>query len=98
MACEIGVLKEAFGSDADPDAAPVNTVVRAAIDAMRTAGAVMVDISLPDVMDHVIETSLYLTHSRHDINAFLAARPGSCLWLDRRHQGGWQVSSGAGPV
>ena len=72
----IGVLKEAFGNDADPDAAPVNAVVRAAIDAMRTAGAVMVDISLPDVMDHVIETSLYLTHSRHDINAFLAARPG----------------------
>jgi amidase len=35
-----------------------------------------VDISLPEVMDHVIETSLYLTHSRHDINAFLEARPG----------------------
>jgi Asp-tRNA(Asn)/Glu-tRNA(Gln) amidotransferase A subunit family amidase len=26
-------------------------------------------------MDHVIETSLYITHSRHDINKFLAARP-----------------------
>lgn len=71
----IGVLKEAFGSDADPDAAPVNAVVRDAIAAMQAAGAVMVDISLPNVMEHVIETSLYLTHSRHDINAFLAARP-----------------------
>ena len=72
----IGVLKEAFGADTDPDAAPVNVVVRAAIAAVAAEGAELVEISLPNLMDHVIETSLYLTHSRHDINAFLAARPG----------------------
>lgn len=71
----IGVLREAFGSDADPDAAPVNVVIRAALDAMSAAGAELVEISLPSLMDHVIDTSLYLTHSRHDINAFLGARP-----------------------
>jgi Asp-tRNA(Asn)/Glu-tRNA(Gln) amidotransferase A subunit family amidase len=72
----IGVLKEAFGDDANPDSAPVNAVIRTALATMQKAGAELVDISLPNVMDHIIETSLYLTHSRHDINAFLAARPG----------------------
>lgn len=26
-------------------------------------------------MHHIVETSLFITHSRHDINAFLASRP-----------------------
>lgn len=72
----IGVLKEAFGSDTNPDAAPVNAVIRASLAEMQAAGAELIEISLPNVMDHVIGTSLYLTHSRHDINEFLAARPG----------------------
>ncbi|GAN75981.1 amidase [Acidisphaera rubrifaciens] len=71
----IGVLKEAFGSDDDPDCAQVNAVVRGAIGAMEAAGATIVEISLPNLMEYVVETSLYITHSRHDINAFLAARP-----------------------
>ena len=71
----IGVLKEAFGSDEDPDCAAVNGVVRAAIEAIRGAGAEIVEVSLPNMMDFIIETSLYITHSRHDINGFLAARP-----------------------
>ena len=70
----IGVLREAFGSDDDPDCAQVNAVVRAAIASMQRAGATIVEVSLPDLMHHVIETSLYIMHSRHDINAFLAAR------------------------
>lgn len=71
----IGVLQQAFGSDADPDCATVNQVVRTALAAMTDAGAQLVEISLPNLMDHIIETSLYITHSRHDINGFLAARP-----------------------
>jgi amidase len=71
----IGVLKEAFGSDEDPDCAQVNAVVRAAIDEIKAAGAEIVEVSLPNLMDFVVETSLYITHSRHDINAFLSARP-----------------------
>ena len=34
----------------------------------------LVDIEIPNVIDHIVETSLYLTHSRYDINRFLAAR------------------------
>ncbi|GGC54184.1 amidase [Chelatococcus reniformis] len=71
----VGVLKEAFGSDEDPDCAQVNAVVRAAIGEIKSAGAEIIEVSLPNLMDFVVETSLYITHSRHDINAFLASRP-----------------------
>jgi amidase len=71
----LGVLKEAFGGDENPDCRQVNAVVRSAIEQMKWAGAVIVDVSLPNLMDHIIETSLYISHSRHDINAFLASRP-----------------------
>jgi Asp-tRNA(Asn)/Glu-tRNA(Gln) amidotransferase A subunit family amidase len=71
----LGVLREAFGPDDNEDCAQVNAVVRGAIDAMRAAGATIIEVSLPDLMPHIIETSLYITHSRHDINRFLAARP-----------------------
>jgi amidase len=71
----IGVLREAFGSDSDPDCAEVNKVIRAAIKAIEAAGAEIIDVSLPNLMDFIIETSLYITHSRHDINAFLGSNP-----------------------
>jgi Asp-tRNA(Asn)/Glu-tRNA(Gln) amidotransferase A subunit family amidase len=71
----IGVLKEAFGSDEDPDCAQVNAVVRAAIAQIKSAGAEIVEVSLPNLMELVVETSLYITHSRHDINKFLSSRP-----------------------
>lgn len=71
----IGVLAEAFGSDDDPDCAEVNRVIRGAIESIKSAGAEIVEVSLPGLMDFIIETSLYITHSRHDINAFLASRP-----------------------
>jgi amidase len=71
----IGVLREAFGSDSDPDCAQVNKVIRAAINAIAAAGAEIIDVSLPNLMDFIIGTSLYITHSRHDINAFLARNP-----------------------
>jgi amidase len=71
----VGVLKEAFGSDSDPDCAEVNGVTRSAIEKINGAGAEIIEISLPDVKELIAETSLYITHSRHDINAFMAARP-----------------------
>jgi Asp-tRNA(Asn)/Glu-tRNA(Gln) amidotransferase A subunit family amidase len=70
----IGVLTNAFGSDDDPDCAAVNAVVRASIATMQAAGAEIIEVSLPNLMDFIIETSLYITHSRHDINKFLASR------------------------
>jgi amidase len=71
----VGVLKEAFGVDDDQDCAQVNAVVRSAITEMKKAGAIIVDVALPNLKQFIEETSLYIIHSRHDINAFLATRP-----------------------
>ena len=71
----LGVVRNVFGDNSNPEAAAVNRVVEKALAAIKSAGAKLVDIEIPNVMDHIIETSLYLTHSRHDINKFLAARP-----------------------
>jgi amidase len=78
----IGVLREAFGSNDDPDAAPVNEVMEAALAALAAGGATLVDpVTIPTLMDYVLETSLYITHSKHDLNAFLASR--SAIPYDR---------------
>lgn len=71
----IGVVRQAFGDGADPNAAAVNALMEQSLDAMRAAGGKTVDVVIPD-LDHYVEyTSLYITHSRHDIDAFLAKRP-----------------------
>ncbi len=74
----IGVLRDAFGADDDPDSRQVNGVVGEAIEAMRGAGAEIVDpVNLPDLMHFIGVTSLYLSQSRYDIDRFLSGRPGS---------------------
>ena len=73
----VGVLRQAFGADDNHAASAVNALMETALDCMRSAGARTVDIVVPD-LDHYIEyTSLYITHSRHDIDRFLAARPNA---------------------
>jgi amidase len=72
----IGVLREVFGADDDPDSGTVNEVVQAALNEFQAAGATLIDpIEIPDLVDLIMLTSLYLTHSKHDIDAFLAANP-----------------------
>lgn len=71
-------MREAFGSDEDPDSREVNRVVGEAIDAMREAGAEIVDpVSVPELQHYIGITSLYLSQSRYDIDRFLSERPGS---------------------
>ena len=72
----IGVIREVFGSEDNPDAAAVNRVIEAALEAMRSAGAELVDVESLDLTHWIVFTSLYITHSKHDINKFLASRPG----------------------
>lgn len=71
----IGVVRSAFGASSDPEAACVNEVVEAAIKAMATAGAKMVDVEIPDLMHYIVYSSLYINHSRSAIDAFFASRP-----------------------
>jgi amidase len=72
----IGVLRQVFGSPADPDRAAVNAVIEGALDVMRGAGATVVDVEIQALDDFMVATALYLTHSRHDLDRFLAERPG----------------------
>ena len=71
----VGVVREVFGGATDPQAAEVNTVIEAALAAMTAAGATLVDIEIPDLQHYIELSSMYVTHSRHDIDGFLAARP-----------------------
>ncbi len=71
----VGTLREAFGGDDVPGASAVNSVIDSALESMRSAGAEIVEVSIPDLWDQIIFTSLYITHSRHDLNAFFASRP-----------------------
>lgn len=70
----LGVIRNAFGSDDDPACASVNKVISAALDVAKDAGAELIDVEIPDLMEHILATSLYLSHSRYDINQFLASR------------------------
>jgi amidase len=74
----IGVLETGFGSDGDPDAAPVNRAVRAALAQLRELGvATTPELQINDLADWIANTSVYLRQSKSDINDFLARRPGA---------------------
>jgi len=71
----IGLVRNALGADDDPYAAPVNTIVRSAVAAIRNAGAEVVEIEIPDLLHHIVATSMYVNCSKYEINEFLLARP-----------------------
>jgi amidase len=72
----IGVLRQAFGDPNAPDGAAVNEVIEQTLKALAAAGAVLVDVEIPDLDRYVAYTSVYYTRSLQDMNTFLAARPG----------------------
>lgn len=71
----IGVVRNAFGADDDPNARPVNDVIGSALTELSAGGATLVELEIPDLADWIVQTSLYLTRSKYDIDRFLAARP-----------------------
>ncbi|MCM3631119.1 amidase [Paenibacillus glycanilyticus] len=74
----IGVLSDAFGPDTDPDCAPVNEQVRAAVEWLKASGVEVVEgLSIPDMAQWTEDTSLYITQSKNDINRFLSKRPNA---------------------
>ena len=70
----LGLVTNALGADSDPDSAAVNDIVHAAADAIRAAGGEVVEVTIPNLADHIAATSQYVARSKHDINAFLAER------------------------
>jgi Asp-tRNA(Asn)/Glu-tRNA(Gln) amidotransferase A subunit family amidase len=66
----LGLVTNALGDDP-----AVTEVVGAAVEAMRGAGAEVVEVTIPNLAEHIAATSQYVARTKHDINAFLAARP-----------------------
>jgi len=71
----IGVLRERFGSDDNPDAAPVNALVEERLEQFREAGAELVDpVSIADVEEQIQDTEVYEYYATIHLNAFLEER------------------------
>lgn len=71
----IGVLREAFGSEDNPRAAPVNDIVETALDTMAGTGAELVDpVTIPDLTEQIEETTVYAYYATLYLNEFLAER------------------------
>ncbi|MFB0833931.1 amidase [Arthrobacter halodurans] len=71
----IGILRQAFGDDSDPDGAKVKETIERALSDLREAGAELVDITIDNLDDQVGFTSLYTTRSQSDMDEFVGARP-----------------------
>jgi Asp-tRNA(Asn)/Glu-tRNA(Gln) amidotransferase A subunit family amidase len=71
----IGLVTNALGRDDDENEGPVNEVMRDAVEALRGAGAEVIEVQIPNLMDHIMATSLYVARTKYDINQFLAERP-----------------------
>lgn len=71
----IGVLRSAFGSDDDPNAAPVNQVISTALTELTAGGAELVDVTIDDLTGWIVRTSMYTIKSKYDIDKWLAGKP-----------------------
>jgi amidase len=72
----VGVLETGFGSDANPDAEPVNRVMRAAISRLEQLGVSMTpELEIADLPAWISATSVYAMQSKADIGEFLSNRP-----------------------
>ena len=58
----IGVIREVFGDNKDPESAAVNQLMEQALEDIRSAGATTVDVEIPDLEHYLDYTSLYVTH------------------------------------
>ena len=76
--CRIGVLETGFGGDDNPDAEPVNEVIRGAISWLDELGVSTTrELEIADLAEWIDATSVYVKQSKADITAFLAQRPGA---------------------
>ena len=85
----VGVLRDGFGDDENPAAAPVNDVIERALTTMRNLGATLVDpVAIPDLETSLEETMLYILQSKRDLNAFLEERETPADSVDELYESG----------
>jgi Asp-tRNA(Asn)/Glu-tRNA(Gln) amidotransferase A subunit family amidase len=74
----IGVARELFGSNADPEFAQTNAIINAAITQMQGLGATIVDnVTIPGLADILASPSLSAFEFRDNFNDYLAAEPNA---------------------
>ncbi|MBD0269378.1 MAG: amidase [Cyanobacteria bacterium Co-bin8] len=71
----IGVVREVFGLDSNPESAKTNAVINQAIDALIGLGAAVEDVTIPNLAEILSFPSLSGFEFKRDLNAYLAARP-----------------------
>ncbi|WP_254546922.1 amidase [Halomarina pelagica] len=85
----IGVLRDGFGDEDDPAAAPVTRVVDEAIVTMRNSGAELVDpVEIPNLSGYLEDTMLYVLQSKRDIDQFLEEIDGPVDSVDELYENG----------
>jgi Asp-tRNA(Asn)/Glu-tRNA(Gln) amidotransferase A subunit family amidase len=71
----IGVVRQLFGPDSDPQCRAVNAVIGTAMAKIQTIGTIFVDVDI-DNLDHFLSYGqIYEQTSRSDINSFLRTKP-----------------------
>jgi amidase len=70
----IGLLTNRIDAERPETADEVEAIVDKAVAAMKRGGATIVPVEIPDLMEWIIATSVYLDESRANIDAFLASR------------------------
>ena len=74
----VGVLETGFGADRNPDAAPVNRVMRRAIAHLEELGVPTTPgVKIDGLSSWIAETSVYAKQAKSDITRFLVSRPSS---------------------
>ncbi|KIV77332.1 hypothetical protein PV11_09136 [Exophiala sideris] len=71
----IGVLREAFGPDSDPDCRATNNVINSALKTLQENGTTLVDVEIPNLKSLLQETFTYPQRSRSDLDAFFSRHP-----------------------
>lgn len=72
---KIGVAREVFGLNSNPESAKTNAVIEAAIAQLESLGAEVVDVTIPNLAQILSFPSLSRFEFKRDLNAYLAARP-----------------------
>lgn len=71
----LGMLRQAFGDEDNPRAAPMNEVVESALETMEDAGAELVDpVSIDDLEEQIEDTVVYESYATIVLNEFIAER------------------------
>ena len=75
VGARIGVAREVFGLDSNPESAKTNAVINVAIENLKSLGADVVDITIPNLATILGYPSLSRFEFKRDLNDYLAERP-----------------------